>query len=120
MMRNFNHILILFFISIFISCYSQNCETLNENFSSYEDALSVVKRTKFYFEDKCNTSKSDWIKGAEFYSCDNLKGYFFISIRNTNYIHKDMPKEVWEEFKKSDSFGSFYNKRIKGKYKLII
>ncbi len=103
-----------------ISCNSQNCSELKDDFKSYEQAQKSIETTKFKFSDNCNTSKSSWILGAEYYSCDNKTGYFLIETKKKTYIHKDLPKEIWNEFKKADSFGRFYNSRIKGKYQLII
>lgn len=103
-----------------ISCNSQNCSELKDDFTSYEQAKKSIEITKFDFSDKCNTSISSWILGAEYYSCDNKSGYFLIETKKKTYIHKDLPKEIWNEFKKADSFGKFYNSRIKGKYQLII
>ena len=120
MMRNFNHILILFFISLFISCNSQNCNDFQDNFTSHEQALNLIKKTNFTFTDKCNTQKSSWISGAEYYSCDIKKGYILITIKNKTYTHKDLPIDLWEDFKNAESFGKFYNNKIKGKYQLII
>lgn len=103
-----------------ISCNSQNCSELKDDFTSYEQAQKLIETSKFNFSDNCNTSKSSWILGAEYYSCDNKSGYFLIETKKKTYIHKDLPKEIWNEFKKADSFGKFYNSTIKGKYQLII
>lgn len=119
-MKPMKYLLLCLFGFLVISCNSQNCSELKENFTSYEKAKKYINNTNFTFSDNCNTSKSSWIKGAEFYSCDNKSGYFLIETKKKTYIHKDLPKEIWNKFKKADSFGKFYNSRIKGKYQLII
>lgn len=103
-----------------ISCNSQNCSELKNVFSSYQEANELIKKTEFTFFDECNTSKSSWILNAEYYSCDERTGYFLIKTKSKIYIHKDLPKKLWNEFKNTESFGKFYNAEIKGKYQLII
>lgn len=102
------------------SCYLQNCTESKIDFTSYEQAKKTIETTKFTFSDNCNTSKSSWILGAKYYSCDNTNGYFLIETNKKNYIHNNLPKEIWLEFKNSDSFGKFYNSHIKGRYQLLL
>ncbi|NLP59411.1 KTSC domain-containing protein [Lutibacter sp. B1] len=112
---------LLFLIGFFItSCNSQDCSNFKNSFSSYEQAKKIIETTDFELYDKCNTSKSSWILKAEYYSCDKKNGYLIIRTRKKTYIHKRLPKKLWNEFKNADSFGKFYNARIKGKYQLII
>ena len=114
-------LLVFSFITLLsIPCNSQNCSDLKEDFTSYEQAEKSIENTNFTFSDTCNTSKSSWILGAEYYSCDNKNGYFLIKTKKRTYIHKDLPKGIWNEFRNADSFGKFYNSKIKGKYQLII
>ena len=87
-----------------LSCNSQNCSDLQQDFTSYEQAKTSIKSTSFALSDKCNTSKSSWILGAEYYSCDNRNGYFFIMTSKKTYIHKDLPKELWYEL---ETFASY-------------
>ncbi len=106
--------------AVSISCNSQNCSELKNDFSSYQEANELIRKTEFTFYDECNTSKSSWILNAEYYSCDERTGYFFIKTKSKTYIHKDLPKKLWNEFRNAKSFGKFYNAEIKGKYQLII
>jgi len=102
----------------FTSCNAQNCDTLPTNFKSYEVALKEINSTKFNLTEECDTTKSSWIKNAEFYSCDLVSGFLLIITSKKTYIHSNIPTELWNEFKKANSFGSFYTSRIKGKYQL--
>ena len=116
-----NYLFLSFIVLLIVSCSSQDCsELVDENYTSYKQAKRSIKSASFTFYDQCNTSKSSWILGAEYYSCDNEKGYFFIETKKLTYIHKDLPKEIWKKFKEANSFGRFYNSRIKGHYQLVI
>lgn len=115
-MRKIIVILTLFFIS----CVDKNCEDLNSKFTSYDDAIDLVKNTDFNFEEKVNTDSS-WIDSIEFYSCDEISGYLIVNTNNgRSYIHKNVPVQVWSEFKNAESYGRFYNQNIKDNYYLEI
>lgn len=115
--------LILFWISalfISISCQAQDCHQLPTSFTSYQQAEKMVKAADFKIYDSVNTSKSSWIRGAEFYSCDGRTGFFIFKTDSKAYIYKDLPIEVWQGFKNAASFGSYYNSFIKGKWRMVI
>lgn len=106
-------------VLLFISC-SENCDNLNEKFSSYSEAVSLVRNTNFKVEDKVNTNSS-WIDSIEYYSCDGITGYLIVNVKGgKSYIHDYVPYEVWDEFKNAESYGRFYNQNIKGNYFLNI
>ena len=102
------------------SCNSQFCNELPSQFSSYQQAVSEIKSTDFTIEDKVDTSRSSLIKSATYYSCDSKIGFLLVKIRSTEYIYQNVPISVWENFKEADSFGSFYNRNIKGNFQLNI
>jgi hypothetical protein len=88
-MRNY-----IFYILIFISpsaCGQTDCNKLKANFSSYNEAISKIKSTKFTLTDNVNTSNISWVRGASYYSCDKIFGYFIIKTDKRNYIYKDLP-----------------------------
>lgn len=111
----------IFLILYFFSCdgYAQNnCKELPSSFSNYNEALNLVGNAKFSFVDYLNTSKSTIIKGAKYYSCDYQIGYLIIGVNNQRYIYQGVPVNVWNNFKKAKSFGSFYTNYIRNNYQL--
>jgi hypothetical protein len=108
----------LFSLLFFISCENKNCEDLNSNFKSYNEAIEIVQNTSFAIEEKVDTDSS-WIDSIEYYSCDEVSGYLIVNTKkDKSYIHKNVPIQVWNEFKKATSFGKFYNRNIKGVYQM--
>jgi len=103
-----------------ISCGGKDCSLLNDSFDNYKNALQAIKSSDFKFSDECDTSKSSWIYNAEFYSCDGKTGYFIIETKSKNYIHNGVPIGKWNEFKNADSFGKYYNRNLKGRYRLAL
>lgn len=113
-------ITILLLIALTSSCKSQNCKALPTSFPSYLGAIKQVRNSNFTSSEKLNTDKSSWIKGLQFYSCDSKVGFLIIQTDNKEYIHQNLPVEIWNELKVAESFGSFYNNRIKNKYQLTL
>ena len=113
--------LILLLTAICItSCNAQNCNTLPKTYTSYADAVSKIINTTFSITDSVNTSSSSWITDANFYSCNDVKGFLVLETTKTNYIFKNVPIRLWNNFKEAKSFGEFYSKNIRGKFKLAI
>jgi hypothetical protein len=90
-----------------------DCNQLPAEFSNYEEALQKVKAAHFLVEESVNTSKSSWIRGASYKSCDGQTGYFILRTDSDEYIHSDVSIENWKGFQEADSYGSYYNQYIK-------
>jgi len=115
--------IILGIIGIFLLSnfsYSQNCKTLPIEFDSYEQAIRLVKSSTFKIEESLNTSKSSWIRGASYFSCDRKTGFLIFKTDDREYIHQNVPIDIWNGFKNASSFGSYYNRYIKGRYQLSL
>jgi hypothetical protein len=115
------HILILILCTLLIRCKSgSDCSKFPSAFNSYDEAQQILSETSFNYTDKVNTGKSSWVRGASFYSCDKQLGFFVLETEKQIYVHKEMPIEVWKEFKDAQSFGGFYNSAIRGRYLLLL
>ena len=112
--------LICFCLLITLYGCNSNCEKLPSSFSSYSEAISKIHSTNFKLDESVNTSKSSWVKGAAYYSCDGSAGYFILKTDNKDYIHKDLPVSVWENFKNAKSYGSYYDNNIKHNYQFVL
>ncbi|MFZ1790972.1 MAG: KTSC domain-containing protein [Saprospiraceae bacterium] len=112
--------LFVLIIIVFVSCKNNSCEIEHKRFNTYENAVLIVRNSQFEYYDFITTNKSTWIDKAEYYSCDKKIGYLIIEVDSRTYIHKDLPYQIWNDFKTANSFGAFYNKIIKGKFSLIL
>ena len=79
----------------FNSCNSQECESIPNKFDSYQIASKLINSSEFNLSEECNTSKSSWIKKAEFYSCDLNVGFLLIKTSKKTYIHSNVPLKIW-------------------------
>ena len=92
------------------------CDQLPTTYSNYNKAISIIKTASFKIKESANTSKSSWIRGATYYSCDGDIGYLIVSTYTGYYIHSGVPIQIWQDFKRANSFGSYYDRDIKGRY----
>jgi hypothetical protein len=99
------------------SC-GRSCADLPKTFKNYEAAIDQVEAASFAIDETVKTPESSWIKSATFSSCDGNLGFFLLRVKDETYIYQDVPLELWEGFKQTDSKGGFYNREIKGRYKL--
>jgi len=112
--------LLFYFCTSFEPSFGQDCNKIPSSFRSYEQAVQIVKSSTFKIRESVNTSKSSWIRAASFYSCDSQKGFMIIRTDDREYIHQNVPIEVWRGFKNASSFGSYYSNNIRGKYRLLL
>lgn len=103
------------------ACKAQTCDELPATFSTYPEAVQVIESAEFIYIDKLPPGKNSWIISASFYSCNEYTGYLILTTEKGNeFIHADVPKQVWVEFKKAQSPGAFYDYNIKGRYMLAL
>ncbi len=97
-----------------------SCKDLSTQFQTYEEALLRIKQSNFQIKDAVITSKSSWIRGASYYSCDGQTGYFVILTDQNNFLFQNMPITIWEGFKDTNSFGEYYNAYIRDRYLMYV
>lgn len=112
----FFYFILLYFLPIIISCNSSDCNQLPKTYGDYNEAVNKIRSAHFKIKETINTSRSTWIRGAEYYSCDGKTGFFIIITDKKEYLHAGLPVDVWFDFKNAESFGRFYNKNIKHRY----
>jgi hypothetical protein len=98
------------------ACSGTECDKLPKNYSSYNEAIKIITAADFQIEETVNTSKSSWVRGASYYSCDGATGFFILKTDNQDYLYSGVPAEIWQGFKNAESFGNFYNHNIKHRY----
>jgi hypothetical protein len=108
----------LCFCLTFFGCYHPPCDNIPSRFNSNEDAISFVKKAIFKREDKITAigNKDAWIRSAHYYSCNESDGYIIIKTDKGEYLYGGVPDSIWENFKDADSYGSYFNYNIKGRY----
>ena len=62
-----------------------------------------------------DTSASSWVRGVTY---NPETSVFTFNTDNQSYSYSDVPMDVFEAFKTAESFGTFINENIKGKFDL--
>jgi len=108
--------IIKIFVLIFILFTLDSFALESTTFTSYDQAKSWVRTNPHFTKDTVDTSKSSWIRGAEYYTDGSGAGYLILNMKGKEYIWEGAPLNVWEGFKEATSFGKYYHKHIKGRY----
>jgi hypothetical protein len=87
-------------------------------FRSYDEAIRYVTRSGRFSCENVDTSKSSMVRSATFCTDGSEIGYAIFNLNGRNYIHAEVPRSLWQEFKKADSFGRFYIHNFRGRYRL--
>jgi len=96
---------------------SQAAQTsADRGFGSYQEAINWVQRNPAFRHDWVDTAGSSFIRGAHFYTDGAGYSYLFLNLNGRSYIHDGVPNYIWQEFRIAESFGSYYNLKIKGRY----
>ncbi|HMJ48684.1 MAG TPA: KTSC domain-containing protein [Ferruginibacter sp.] len=100
--------------------HSQDCKGLPSRYSSSSEAINRVKNSSFVLKDKLPDGKSEKIVSANYYSCDGEFGYmvYVYGKRARSFIHAQVPKNIWLEFKNAPSSEAYYDSNIRDKYKI--
>jgi|GEM_PF-755285 len=96
------------------------CNNLPGEFMTYDEAKAAVEGATFKIREDISTENSAWIRGASYFSCDGLKGYFLLKTDKKQYLFQGMPLEVWEGFKNANSAGQYYHSHIRDRYYLYV
>lgn len=99
----------LYFTGVFEKTYRQDTP---EVILKIENRDTPVIYSSSVFE-SLDTSNSSFVNFALY---DKKEFYLILGLSGKNYQYCEVPQYRWSNFKKSESFGSFYNKNIKGDY----
>jgi len=113
---NLKKTLILLSIGILFFINTPSLALESTTFTSYDQAQTWVRTNPNFTKDSVDTSKSSWIRGAEYYTDGSGTGYLILNMKGKEYIWEGVPLNIWEGFKEADSFGKYYHNYIKGRF----
>lgn len=94
-----------------------DCEKIS-NSTTYNKAVEKAKNCGA--SDSKVTLKSSWIRKISFYECDSTNGFIIVKTDKEEYIHSSVPKDVWLDFKNANSYGEYYNRNLKGRFRFSL
>ena len=104
--------------------WRQGCLFVNDSFQSISSAQDEIDNTSFTFQDTFYPESMN-ISEASFYACEKKDGHMSLSlmiVKTTakNYIFKNVPKNIWNRFKKTKSAEEYFEKNIKNMYANVL
>lgn len=85
-----------------------DCDSLPPIFSGPGQALDMIRGAKFRFTEDFQIRRNSGFRGANFYSCDNEKGFLIVKVDDQSIIFPDVPKQIWDEFIGSNNMEGYY------------
>jgi len=98
---------------------STNCDSLKVNSYTIDEAITIIERTTFRYQQQFRISRTYGVMSARFFSCDGKSGYLIIKVDKRDYIYIDVPEPKWTSLISSTDINGFYEVEIKGIYEVI-
>ncbi len=87
-----------------------DCDSLHLDHLEKDQAVSILRQTRFRYQQEFKLTRNQGLKHGAYYSCDGKKGYLVITFNDQDYLYFNVPLDIWEEFTKSpDPEGYFLN-----------
>lgn len=74
---------------------------------------STKPKSEHFYDFEYFPTSSSFVNGLWY---DQSNQYMIILLNSTYYHYCRLPLSEWRSFKSADSFGTYYNQRIKGNY----
>ena len=103
-------------VFVLVFGYGQDCSIDYSSFNSYRQLQDHIE-SKYDCKSPWFLS-SDWIDKLSYCAYGAVQSYLIMKTKRKSYIHEPISKELWDALINSDSVGSFYARRIKGKYRV--
>jgi hypothetical protein len=109
--------LLLFFV-FSISTYSHAnnscaCKDLQKSNPDQQQLIRTLEKTDFEFEADIVTNSVRGVVGARYFYCEDDKGFLIVQLDDKELLYKNVPLQIWFEFKFTGEYTSFYTEHIK-------
>lgn len=90
-----------------------DCQELPDSFDDLQSALTAIKSSRFYYEQKIKTTRKNGLMGANYYSCDFKNGYLIIRFDNVEQLYPQVEMALWKRFQQTRDIDGFYAREIR-------
>lgn len=95
------------------------CEQLNRDSSVNFEEISLANLIEWEFAESFTTESVRGVVGAEYYYCDEEHGILVVDRHEKSMVYKDVPLNIWFEFRYSESADDYYREHIKYQYIIV-
>lgn len=96
-----------------------NCDSLDIYALSFDEAVHLIERSTFRFQQQFKISRTYGVMNARYYSCNGEEGYLIMKVDKKDLLYFDVPKIKWERLISSADINGFYDSEIAGQYRAI-
>lgn len=89
------------------------CNGIDKRFKSLTELVKTLEKSDFKFAPTFETLSVRGVQSASYYYCDDEHGFLLVKLHDKELLYKDVPLNVWFEFKFANSLQSFYKDQIK-------
>lgn len=102
----------LFFTNV-IAGNSCSCDDFKYKFESQTELIKTLEKSELDFAPTFETSSVRGVQSASYYYCNDDHGFLLVKLHDKELLYKDVPLNVWFEFKFANSLQTFYKDQIK-------
>ena len=95
-----------------------DCDSLKIVDLPIDQVNSLIRTSKFRFDQSFRLTRNSGLQLAEFYSCDNESGYLIIKFDGQELLYTDVQKDSWDKLILSSDPEGFYLE-IRGRLKNV-
>lgn len=89
-----------------------NCDSLDVNGLSLPESITLIRASKYRFDQSFRLTRKQGLQLCEFYSCDNKQGFLIINYDGIKFLYQKVDKLIWNElFSSSDPERYYLNIR---------
>lgn len=95
------------------------CEQLNKSGSVNFEEINLPTLAEWEFAESFSTESVRGVLRAEYYYCDEEHGILVVNKHDKNIVYKNVPLNIWFEFRYSESVERYYRDFIKYQYIVV-
>ena len=90
-----------------------DCHKLPASFANLQEALTTIQNTRFYDDQKLQTTRRSGLMQARYVSCDFKTGFLIVKYDSKDHVFANVEKQIWEDLQKTADIDGYYHKHIK-------
>ena len=86
------------------------CDSLDFESVDSDEAIELIRETKFRFQQSFKLTRRQGFKGGEIYSCNNESGFLVVKLDDHEILYKNVELRFWNELISSSDPEGYYLK----------
>lgn len=109
-------VLLILFSGVIIAKDPCQCDRAKKFSKEQNELIEFLEATDLDYTETFTNDEVSEIVEASYYYCSNDHGYLYLKLQDKEKVYKDVPLNVWFEFKFNEEIESYYTSQIKYQY----